>query len=498
MLKRQKGKNTIRNIVFGLSLSAEFFLVTSSALGAALDPINFDINANGKNIGSISINVPGSMAGVQGTFNVNDKLFKDINALEKFLGQDHLNWFQKVTSIDPDFPGLNDPLIDPPSGGLGSLWADDRPWYLDETRPPDPLPDGKTSPPTFIPPDGQTELDTQTMASALKYSDFPGGFPAGTTIDFSTFLISDFGNKTYEVLGSGFSWSIEIAEDGSTQVTALDKGEDFDNEFAQEIKNDFGWEQVKDPDSTESNKDNPTWKLREKGPVNSLITVQLTTLNEEGESELIRNEDGSIVQYSGVVQEGSDSVIFDIPGIINGKKVTNARQRTSLLDDPGTLYFSVFDDNGLMTTDSLSNWLLTNDYINTRELFMPDFFPVGDGDVYYGVNWEDLIDNEGKLFVDSFSFGDTFTIDSMGLLPELPMYTFSSTPLTYQPGEGWVGTPLTSGTELEYVAFHATSATVPEPTTTLGLLAIGTLGVGSTLKHKIKPFNFSKKKTTNC
>jgi hypothetical protein len=31
------------------------------------------------------------------------------------------------------------------------------------------------------------------------------------------------------------------------------------------------------------------------------------------------------------------------------------------------------------------------------------------------------------------------------------------------------------------------STTVPEPTSTLGLLALGTLGAASTLKRKLKP-----------
>ena len=86
-----------------------------------------------------------------------------------------------------------------------------------------------------------------TDGSHLRYADFPGGQVKGTVVDFSTFLISDFGNKTYSVLG-GFTWEIKIQDDGSTKVTSLTAGGTFTDDFAKEIKA-FGWTMVPEPSS---------------------------------------------------------------------------------------------------------------------------------------------------------------------------------------------------------------------------------------------------------
>jgi hypothetical protein len=44
--------------------------------------------------------------------------------------------------------------------------------------------------------------------------------------------------------------------------------------------------------------------------------------------------------------------------------------------------------------------------------------------------------------------------------------------------------------------FQVVSTPVPEPTSTLSLLALGTLGAASTLKRKLKPSQFTEKETT--
>src|SRR5262249_15942164 len=82
----------------------------------------------------------------------------------------------------------------------------------------------------------------------------------------------------------------------------------------------------------------------------------------------------------------------------------------------------------------------------------------------------------GEAFVNSFSFGDVFTLDASGKLPELPMYTFSSTPLTYVPGIGWSGTPL--GTQVEFAAFHSAAMDVPGPIAGAGLPGLILAGGG--------------------
>jgi hypothetical protein len=44
--------------------------------------------------------------------------------------------------------------------------------------------------------------------------------------------------------------------------------------------------------------------------------------------------------------------------------------------------------------------------------------------------------------------------------------------------------------------FQVISTSVPEPTSTLSLLALGTLGAASTLKRKLKPSKSAEKETT--
>ena len=44
--------------------------------------------------------------------------------------------------------------------------------------------------------------------------------------------------------------------------------------------------------------------------------------------------------------------------------------------------------------------------------------------------------------------------------------------------------------------FQVISTSVPEPTSTLGFLALGTLGAASTLKRKLKPSKSAEKETT--
>jgi hypothetical protein len=129
--------------------------------------------------------------------------------------------------------------------------------------------------------------------------------------------------------------------------------------------------------------------------------------------------------------------------------------------DPGTLFASAFV-NGVMV-NSLADWLNANGFNDGNWVYQPDFLPLpGQPEIFYGVNLADMV-TAGAGFVGSHSFGETFTIDSSGKLPELSMYTFSSTPLDYVPGSGWSdATPLAPGTQITYSAFHATT-TVPEP-----------------------------------
>jgi hypothetical protein len=228
----------------GLALLIVAFLSTP-AFGLPIGPYQFDVTAKGETVGKVSVVgvAANNNEGLQGSFEVTkqkDGTTLTVKELETFLGQDHLNWFQKVISINPDVAGLKDPFIDPPDGGLYVQWADDRPWYFDEFRPPDPLPAGKTEwDESFL-------LDSNVNGSTLGYFDFPKNWPVDTNILFATFLVSDFGNKVYDTLG-GFQWSIKIGPDGFTDLTALGGPAIFKNEYINEIKDEFGYRLVPEP-----------------------------------------------------------------------------------------------------------------------------------------------------------------------------------------------------------------------------------------------------------
>jgi len=234
---------------------------------------------------------------------------------------------------------------------------------------------------------------------------------------------------------------------------------------------------VSPPDSIGSTPGSSNWRVREVGPVGATVTIVLTH-----DGQVIRNANHTPVGATSPIGVDGQAVFIFSP-IVNGLTITDAQQKTGMSGDPGTLFFSVFND-GIMTQESISNWLTLHLYIGDKEIFMPDFFPVGFTDVYYGVNLEELFDT-GAGFVDAHSFGDIFTIDASGRISELPMYTFSSTPLVYVPGTGWSGTPLSTGTQVQYVAFHAASSEVPEPGTMV-LLGTGLAGLAIKTRKRLK------------
>jgi hypothetical protein len=53
-----------------------------------------------------------------------------------------------------------------------------------------------------------------------------------------------------------------------------------------------------------------------------------------------------------------------------------------------------------------------------------------------------------------------------------------------------------SASEIGQLALNPNNVSVPEPTSTLSLLALSTLGVASTLKRKLKPSQSAEKETT--
>jgi hypothetical protein len=111
------------------------------------------------------------------------------------------------------------------------VWADQVPWYYDETPPPAGTP---------------YELNRQLLSqgdpdgTTLNYFDTPQGQPAGTTVNLVTFLISDFQNESYKPLG-GFSWSSTIQADGNAAITTLTPNAPFLQEYQDEIGDEFGY-----------------------------------------------------------------------------------------------------------------------------------------------------------------------------------------------------------------------------------------------------------------
>ena len=227
-----------------------FSLFLFGTTAFAVEPIEFDVFGKGEMVGTVNISVvPGNGGfGVKGSFEVTKENGGEpltIGELEEFLMQDHLNWFQKVVHDDSppkdaDGNQLEAPYIDPPINGYSNQWADDRPWYFDEES----RPEGEARPwsDAFL-------LSNNVDGSILAYFDFPFDPTVGTGLDFATFLISDYGNMTYSVLG-GFSWSALVEQNEGvtfTSITALDKDAPFINEYAQEIQNEFGWALIPEP-----------------------------------------------------------------------------------------------------------------------------------------------------------------------------------------------------------------------------------------------------------
>ena len=213
--------------VVGLATLIEIILPTASASGQTLGSspctnrlgpnectkfivpdspeanINFDVRVNNEILGTIDIKVLRAAAGDRGLFGGFTALNRDIKGLEQYLGERagapdfRLKWLQILTETGDNRPAGGVTFVDPPSGGFEKQWADNKPWYFDESSP-NPLPPGKEVDPDYL-------LDNNVQGSLLKFFDTPRR-PVNNKLNFWTFLVGDFGNNTYDFL-SGFSWS---------------------------------------------------------------------------------------------------------------------------------------------------------------------------------------------------------------------------------------------------------------------------------------------------
>lgn len=248
-------------------------------LGTSGAQISFNVTVKNKKIGSIDVDSINNNATLQSQFKVTKNNW-NLTQLASDLGVDHFNWLQIiVNNSSPDYQ-LPQTFIDPQLGGQGTLWADNLPWYLNEVpNPPviaqtqdgsqkllllnepftdtngngqwdigEPFTDvngngkwdpAKLYPPTFIPPNSnQSELDFSSQGQQLTLLDSPG-----ISFTAKTFLVGDFGNKTYDFL-AGFSWSSFLGSNGSTQVGNFSEGALFTKDYADRVEQQFGYKKV--------------------------------------------------------------------------------------------------------------------------------------------------------------------------------------------------------------------------------------------------------------
>jgi hypothetical protein len=169
--------------------------------------INFDVRVNNEILGKIDIKVLRAAAGDRGLFGDFTARDRDIKGLEQYLGGSEfpnfrLKWLQILTETGDNRPAGGVTFVDAPSGGFEKQWADNKPWYFDESSP-NPLPPGKEVDPRYL-------LDNNVQGSVLNFFD-TARRPVNNKLNFWTFLVGDFGNNTYDFL-SGFSWSAAMLE----------------------------------------------------------------------------------------------------------------------------------------------------------------------------------------------------------------------------------------------------------------------------------------------
>lgn len=236
-------RNATTTYICAISIAAFFETVSSGAARAA--QLTFDVIVKNEVLGNISLDrktqpvTTGTEDAIVGQFVATKNDWKE------FLGVDHLNWLQIVTqdsnpptAIDDRFNPLKVPYIDAPPSGYLSNWADEKPWYWNEYRLPEELEQFQ------IPwdEDGQLAVQSQNNGQVLKFSDVPSGSIQANNLKFETFMVGDFGNKTYDFL-TGFSWSISL-NGGTSTITEIKQGATFTKQYANLVEQQFGYKKV--------------------------------------------------------------------------------------------------------------------------------------------------------------------------------------------------------------------------------------------------------------
>ncbi len=167
-----------------------------------------------------------------------------------------------------------------------------------------------------------------------------------------------------------------------------------------------------------------------------------------------------------------------VPSIVDNPKISlNARVALGEISDP----FNFFNDS---VADAINLYQIDIEQSNSSGIIEPNI-SLGTSNSFFSLSFSDSNDVIGQRIVNAFS-GNAGNYEVLN-----DQFLFS---LTLEPTQE--NLVYTFGDKLEALAPDV--ETVPEPTSTLSILALGTLGAASTLKRKLKlkPSQSTEKETT--
>jgi hypothetical protein len=186
------------------------------ACGASAQDGQYDVTCNGQTVGTVYYGPatdPNGAKGAAANFTIDQEKFGDLSAAAAFCGEDHFNWQQFVIyanhrPVDAGGNPLPLPFLDPPLGGYGdnpdtpsddTLWADQYPWYWNESPGPKPF-----------------DLATYTSDTTLTFKDFPRWPDDSQSILFVTYLVSVNEDHSFHEYHGGWLWEWNGAGNGGT------------------------------------------------------------------------------------------------------------------------------------------------------------------------------------------------------------------------------------------------------------------------------------------
>lgn len=165
-----------------------------------------------------------------------------------------------------------------------------------------------------------------------------------------------------------------------------------------------------------------------------------------------------------------------VPSIADNPKISlNARVAPGEISDP----FNFFNDS---IASAIDLYQIDIEQSNSSGIIEPNI-SLGTSNSFFSLSFSDSNDVIGQRIVNAFS-GNAGNYEVLN-----DQFLFS---LTLEPTQE--NLVYTFGDKLEALAPDV--ETVPEPTSTLSLLALGTLGAASTLKRKLKTSKSTEKETT--